>query len=262
MNMNKLRSRSVRMVGAISRELTENTGQWRGQLSACAVSILDKDFNRTAPIPWMDDELLLSFQHSEVVLPPRAWFGEGNQSLDGLSFLVGLTRTLNLSSIFEIGTYNGVTAWTLARNANGIVVDTLDLHPDESPSMQIEPGDNNHRIHLETRAYALPSSCGEVHQHWGDSASFDFQPWAGKCDLVYIDGAHSGPYVQSDTEHAFKMRSKSGVIVWDDYWRPVKGVREVLDRLAAGELQGELLRVPSTRLVVYLPPMTSSVELP
>lgn len=46
------------------------------------------------------------------------------------------------------------------------------------------------------------------------------------------------------------MVSESGVIVWDDYWREVAGVRTVLHEMR----DDSIYRVPRTRLVVQLRP--------
>lgn len=124
--------------------------------------------------------------------------------------------------------------------------------PAEETLLPLETGDLNHRVDFPTRQYPLAKESGSVHQHWGDSASFDFTPWQDRCDLVYIDGAHSAPYVKSDTQNALMMINRCGAIVWDDYWRQIAGVPEVLDALYAGELEGRLRRIPSTRLVMYV----------
>jgi polyphosphate kinase len=41
-------------------------------------------------------------------------------------------------------------------------------------------------------------------------------------DFIFVDGCHTYEYVKNDSERAFKMRSKRGIIVWHDYssWWP------------------------------------------
>jgi predicted O-methyltransferase YrrM len=210
--------------------------------------LLDVEFARRSAIPEMPTELLGIVQRNEVVLPPLNLMQPGNQSYSGLAFLASLARSLDAKRCFEIGTYNGLTAWCLARNLQGAVVDTLDLPPNEDAALPLGPLDNLNRVHFATPIYELLSRCSEVRQHWGDSALFDFSQFHGLCDLVYIDGAHSREYVESDTENALEMVSVGGAVVWDDYWRNVPEVSSVLDVRA--ELN--LYRVPGTRLVVYL----------
>jgi hypothetical protein len=253
MKKNVSRSSVERVASAFIGEVLTKPGKVPSYLRKAALVLLDDHFVHTSPIPFMPDEMLNRIQSSETLLPPRAWLDAGNQSPDGLTFLVSLAKHLSAKSVFEIGTYNGVTAWSIARNVSGVMVDTLDLPPTDVPSLPIEDGDHHHRKGFPTREYPLPSDAGKVRQHWGDSSSFDFSPWAGKCDLVYVDGAHSAPYVRADSTNALQMVARSGAIVWDDYWRQIHGVREVMDELSRGRLRGRVWRVPGTRLVVYLP---------
>ncbi|MGH2734389.1 MAG: O-methyltransferase, partial [Actinomycetota bacterium] len=187
-----------------------------------------------------------------VALPPRKHLEtEGGQTVEGLYFLVSLVRALRARHVFEIGTFNGVTAWALAENMDGGNLRTLDLPPERGPALDVEKSDHTTREAFEEHLYKQLEHRSQIAQLWGDSATFDFSPWYRECDVVYVDGAHSEPYVRSDTGHAFELLAPGGVIVWDDYWRQVHGVPAVLNELAR---ERRLYRVPSTRLVVYLDP--------
>jgi len=212
---------------------------------------LNHQFERNSPLIALSPELLNAVYTPEIVLPPRKHVEKpGGQTLEGLVFLAGLVRALDVKSAFEIGTFDGVTTWTLARNMRAGVVDTLDLPPGEPAELAIENTDEEVRSLLSDHVYDELPHPAAIEQHWGDSATFDFSAWSGKCDLVYIDGAHSEPYVESDSRNAFAMLSERGAIVWDDYWRQVNGVPKVLHRLAAPKPR----RVPGTRLAVHLTP--------
>ena len=41
-----------------------------------------------------------------------------------------------------------------------------------------------------------------ITQHLGDSATFDYKPFAGAIDLVFVDGAHTYDYVRADSKNA------------------------------------------------------------
>ena len=212
---------------------------------------LDHHFERKSPLSALSPELLDAIHTPEIVLPPRKLLEKpGGQTLEGLVFLAGLVRALGVQSAFEIGTFDGVTTWTLARNMSSGVVDTLDLPSGERAQLAVEDTDEEVRALLSDHVYDVLPHPAVIEQHWGDSAAFDFSAWTGKCDLVYIDGAHSEPYVESDTRKAFDMLSERGAIVWDDYWRQVNGVPTVLHKLAAPRPR----RVPGTRLAVHLTP--------
>jgi hypothetical protein len=211
---------------------------------------LNHRFERRSPLRPLDDRLMDAIYSDEIVFPPRRLLMQpGVQTIDGLFFLISLGRALAATHIFEIGTYVGLTAWTFARNLPDATVHTLDIPPDAHPSLPLE-SDDLHRGRPEAMVYDELPSFGRIEQVWGDSATFDFQPHAGAMDLVYIDGAHSEPYVRSDTENARKLLSPAGAIVWDDYWRLSPGVTSVLH----GTTDLDLKRVPGTRLVVYLTP--------
>jgi predicted O-methyltransferase YrrM len=218
---------------------------------AAGAAALDYRFDHRSPLPTLDGRAVDALASAEeLVFPPSIWAAPGNQSYSGLGFLVELSRFIGARRIFEIGTYNGATAWCLARNLEDAEVHTLDLPPQQDPALKFEVTDTYNRIPFEHRAYeALPLSTGRVVQHWGDSATFDFAPWRGSIDLVYVDGAHSPEYVRADSATALGLVRKSGAIVWDDYWRRIHGVQTILE-----ELPVHLCRVPGTRLVVHLPP--------
>jgi len=216
-------------------------------------NFLNHQFERTSPIEALPDGLANAIYGTEIVLPPRRLLGDtGSQSVDGLFFLLSLAKVMDGHEVFEIGTFKGVTTWCLARNLPHATVNTLDLPLDRRPTLELEETDEPNRDRdPEPLAYEVLDAPGKVTQHWGDSATFDFSPWRDRCDLVYIDGAHSEAYVRCDTKNAFEMLAENGAIVWDDYWRQVRGVPLVLNELRHDV---QLYRVPGTRLVVHLSP--------
>lgn len=228
----------------------------RTAIEDCARSFfqtaLDEEFNVVSPFQQLPPELMAACVNRETVLPPQTWLKGGNQDFAGLLFIVGLARALNSKRVFEIGTYNGVTAWTLARNMGNAEVNTLDIPPGSEPSLPFGVSDHENKKEFTQRAYPLPPGSGVVIQHWGDSATFDFSAWRRSCDLIYVDGAHSRQYVDSDSENAIDMLAPVGAIVWDDYWWRIPGVAESLhDMRTRGGLDG-IYRVPKTRLAVHL----------
>lgn len=233
------------------RTLRRPTAHELGERTAAVGTALrDGWFRRTSPIPYLVPQVLDGVLRHPVTLPPRhPWMMPGTQTVEGLLFLASLAQALDARELFEIGTYNGLTTWCLAENRPGATVHTLDLPPEESPSLELEHGDHSNRRGFAQRLYQALGPKGTVVEHFGDSATFDFSSWRGRCDLVYIDGAHSEPYVRADTANALEMLSARGAVVWDDYWHNVDGVRRVLD--ARPDL--DLHRVPGTRLVVHLP---------
>ncbi|HEY5087476.1 MAG TPA: class I SAM-dependent methyltransferase [Gemmatimonadaceae bacterium] len=158
---------------------------------------------------------------------------DGNVSVLELVVLATTTARLGARTVFEIGTFDGRTAVNLAANAApGAVVFTLDL--------PLKSGDPALDVDIDDRKYMQPSRSGSriasselatrIHRLFGDSATFDFTPYAGTVDLCFIDGSHAYSYVRNDSARALEMLRPGGVILWHDYstW---PGVTQALDEL-------------------------------
>lgn len=57
----------------------------------------------------------------------------------------------------------------------------------------------------------------QITQLYGNSIEFDFSPYHGKCDLVFVDGSHAFEYVLADTRNARLPARENGLIIWHDY---------------------------------------------
>lgn len=212
--------------------------------------VLDDQLGRLTPIPYLPDELCRALGVHDVRLPPLGMFEPGNQDVAGLGHIASLAAFLEAKMAFEIGTFNGRTALTLAMNMPGGTVHTLDLAPEDDPALKVD-GHDHLLIHRTAKhVYAGRPEAQRIVQHFADSARFDYSPYAGCCGLVYIDGAHSYEYVASDTEAAFLMLGERAAIIWDDYWRPAEAVVRYLD----SRRDLELFRLPGSRLVLWLTP--------
>jgi predicted O-methyltransferase YrrM len=165
--------------------------------------------------------------------------------------LAALSRALECQTIFEIGTERGETTWLLARNNPTARVLTLDLPgPAAMATARLELTDPGYfQSWNRGVAFAGTPEARQITQLYGDSAVFDFSPYAGLVDLVFIDGSHSYSYVRSDTEAALGMLSPTGTIVWDDYTH-YPGIYAYLNSLSP-QLDRPILHILPTRLAVY-----------
>jgi predicted O-methyltransferase YrrM len=179
---------------------------------------------------------------------------DGNVSLFELMILCSVAKEHGVRSAFEIGTFNGRTALNLALNMpRGATVYTLDLPSDkvEEAVGVLDKGDvhyvNHHTPGELFRRFSMPDSAS-ITQLLGDSAAFDYSSYAGKQDLVFIDGAHSYDYVKRDTETAFSLlRDGKGFIFWHDYDACV-GVIELVDELQQKHPEYNLRHIMGTKL--------------
>ena len=165
--------------------------------------------------------------------------------------LAALCQSLHSSTFFEFGTHRGRTSWTVAHNNPDLRVFTLDL-PDAAArhSTTFEVTDENLFERWE-RGDAIRDTpeATRITQLQGDSASFDFSPYHGAIDFVYIDASHSYDAVKRDSEAALAMLSDRGVIAWDDYPN-YAGIYSYLHELARS-LPQPLYHVFGTRMVLY-----------
>jgi len=130
--------------------------------------------------------------------------------LGDLLSVAAICRHCAPQRVMEIGTFTGETTWTMARNLpEESKILTLDLPPDQIPQ--------HFAAYAAGSAFSNTPEALKIQQLYGWSQSFDFSPYYGKMDLVFIDGDHSFDAVRNDTEHALKLAKQRGIIVWDDY---------------------------------------------
>jgi predicted O-methyltransferase YrrM len=116
--------------------------------------------------------------------------------------LAAICRHLRPRRIFEFGTHTGSSTLVMAINVSADTeIFTLDLEASERVGS----------------AYRDTEYSSRIRQLFGDSKTFDYAPYLGKVDFVFIDADHTYDGVKSDTEKAFELLRPGGVIVWDDY---------------------------------------------
>jgi predicted O-methyltransferase YrrM len=166
--------------------------------------------------------------------------------------LCALARLLDCRSVFEIGTFRGDTSWLLAHNLPDARIFTLDLPGLESADrvrLEITDVDEYFRTWERGARFRDTPEGQRITALVGDSATFDFSPYGGAMDLVYIDASHSYSYVRADTEAALAMLSPTGTIVWDDYtYYP--GIYAYINELAPA-LDRPVFHLLGSRLAVY-----------
>lgn len=136
-------------------------------------------------------------------------------------------------TFFEFGTYLGQTTWLVAHNNPETKLFTLDLpSSNDRSNVKLELTDPHLFVQWERGvAFADTPEAERIVRLVGDSADFDFSPYFGNMDAVFIDASHSYSYVKADTEAALKMLSPTGVLIWHDY-PAYPGVFAYLNELA------------------------------
>jgi predicted O-methyltransferase YrrM len=154
--------------------------------------------------------------------------------------------------VFEIGTFEGLTAAVFARNAPDAQVYSLDL-----PQRGDEGLSRTRRSFAATsiavtydsgRLLPIFGCADRVELVRGDSAILDFAPYH-PIDLFFVDGAHTTDYVARDTLSAIDVAAPEGWIVWHDALVP-----DVLRVLRAVATVHPVLWIRETNLAVCTSP--------
>jgi len=195
-----------------------------------------------------------NFSFCRVAVSESCW---GNIRKEEAVFLSALVCLSAPKIIFEFGTFNGFSTAHLAMNApEGGRVYTIDL-PDGAALPEKNLSAHQAYDDLLTvefkgrnagRFFAGGKAPGNIVQLRGDTLDYDFSAWHGKVDFCFIDACHSYKYVKSDSENAFRMLSRGGIIVWHDFDINHYDVFRYLNRLAG---KNKLYIVPGTTLAVY-----------
>jgi predicted O-methyltransferase YrrM len=194
-----------------------------------------------------------------------AFIGRGPYVVDGgtsdaeawiLAVLAKRARTM-----FEFGTCTGKTAYLWARNSPADArVTTVTLAPDHLGDYRQEATDDPTDVQFALKEsshadflYSDSPVAAKVEQLFADSKALDVSPWAGRCDLVFVDGSHAYSYVVSDSAKALELVAPGGLVLWHDYAGPrhAAGVYRALNELAQ---RLPLVRLEGTTLVAYRRP--------
>ncbi len=148
--------------------------------------------------------------------------------------LAALVHRHRPTRVFEIGTFRGVTAITMAANAaSDAVVYTLDLPPALSAAdvagRYRKPTSGFHRMTEAGaardvgRVLSAHSGGCRIEQLFGDSGTMDFGPFHDSMDMFFVDGCHDYEMALRDTHTAWRCLRSGGLLVWHDYpWEDVQ----------------------------------------
>ncbi len=160
----------------------------------------------------------------------------GAGSFWDLTAIVALTKLVNPTICFEIGTGHGRTTLHLALNTGPDTrIHTLDISKDGVTGCMFRDKTEGSKITCWT----------------GDSRTFDYSRWRNKVDLVYVDGSHEYDAVKSDSATGLELVTKGGCIIWDDFIPSWPGVARALRE---SQRAADLRRIVGTKLVCYFEP--------
>src|SRR6266849_3660733 len=146
---------------------------------------------------------------------------DGNVSAHELEIIAKLVKLTDPGVLFEIGTFDGRTTLNLAAHSR----DDARIHTLDLPRASMDAAGLPLAVH--DRKYVDKAESGvrfhgtdvepKIVQLYGDSATFDYKPYLGKVDFVFVDGSHAYHYVLNDSWAALRMVRGRGLILWHDY---------------------------------------------
>lgn len=188
------------------------------------------------------------FPDFEETVSPYAYLSGATMPID-IALLKGIARKTSAESYFEIGTWRGESVANVAAVVPQCV--TLNLSRKEILAL------NGNERYADAHAFFSKPLDNVTHIE-GNSQTFDFAPYKGKFDLVFIDGDHHYEAVKKDTQTAFELlRDDKSAIVWHDYGYDPETIRwSVLAAIWEGtpeEKRPHLYHVANTMCALYLP---------
>lgn len=207
------------------------------------------------PLPWAELFQKLKVPGVERVSIPGPVVDLGDVgNTDYYYALATLVQALQPQTIFEFGTYLGVSVLTMAANAPpDCHIYTMDLPDGADASLVPELNITEQILITKSRfrvgeAYLRSPFKNKIVQIRDDSMTFRAEACVKNADLVFVDGGHSLPLITKDTENAFRILSPNGTILWDDYFHKYPDVVAYLNGLAS---QYPLHTIPGTNMVIY-----------
>ncbi len=143
----------------------------------------------------------------------------GSTPLGDLAALAALTKKRMPNRIFEIGTFEGLSAVIFAKNSSDSTkVFTLDLPIDKAIPRTRRSFEAQSISGTYDSGYLINQyNCGaQVKRIFSDSALFDFCEYRDSIDLFFIDGAHTYDYCAIDSLNAFRCITANGWVIWHD----------------------------------------------
>ena len=179
-----------------------------------------------------------------ITLP--AFHPGGGMSFTELAVLARIVKTRKPRTVFEMGSYDGLTTALFLLNApEGAQVYSLDLPP--KPEGESSSLDSDKNLIDSRKLGEIPRALGlsNYTQVLCDSMTFDPTPYAESIEFGLVDAAHDVEHARNDTIKMVKMLAPNGILFWHDYggkgaMRPLAEYIESIGR------QCQLRRIPET----------------
>ena len=162
-------------------------------------------------------------------------------------------------NIFEFGTCSGKTTYLMGLNSDKdtkIISITLSKNEISEVLKKKEDNEVSFRNIVNESIYSKFLFSGEdvekkIKVIFQNSLEFNHQEYIGKMDLIFIDGGHTYSVVKNDSEKAFSMLSKNGIILWHDYVPGKQSAKDVVKYIHEISKNKEILNIKGTTLAYF-----------
>lgn len=188
---------------------------------------------------------------------------DGNTTLEEQILILALAKRQRARKAFEFGTFDGKTCANFAANmGDQAEIVTIDLPAAQVENARLPIGKNDLAYlykYKDSERWAKLDGFANVVQLYGDTAQFDFSPWYGTRDMVFVDACHEYEYVRNDTEIALRLLQSHGLVIWHDYGAWV-GVTRALNEFHMRDPRFHGLRHIAGTTICFLQVMASGVD--
>ena len=162
-------------------------------------------------------------------------------------------------NIFEFGTCSGKTTYLMGLNSDKdtkIISITLNKNEISEVLKKKEDNEVSFRNIVNESIYSKFLFSGEdvekkIKVIFQNSLEFNHQEYIGKMDLIFIDGGHTYSVVKNDSEKAFSMLSKNGIILWHDYVPGKQSAKDVVKYIHEISKNKEISNIKGTTLAYF-----------
>ena len=163
------------------------------------------------------------------------------------------------NNIFEFGTCSGKTTYLMALNSptNAKII-SITLNPKNIGEVYKQKLDNNtalRNIYNESKykkfLFSETKFENKIEVIFQNSLDFDETQYTNFFDLIFIDGGHTYSVVKNDTQKAFKMINKNGIILWHDYVPGKTSSKDVVKLINEISKKNRIFTIKDTSLCYF-----------
>ena len=163
------------------------------------------------------------------------------------------------NKIFEFGTCSGKTTYLMALNSpEDSEIISVTLKPENLGNIEKNNQDNkiSYRNIINESIYKNFLFTGSKFENkikviFQNSLDFDETQYTNFFDLIFIDGGHTYSVVKSDTQKAFKMINKNGIILWHDYVPGKTSSKDVVKLINEISKKNRIFTIKDTSLCYF-----------